>query len=146
VAEGSKPRHRATARKPARTAPEPASGETPATAPARSDDPPAPGPIDAASLDEAFVKALEADFLESGAAAIAAMRAEKPVDYVKIVAALWAKRPNDTTDPLREMSDAELDRSIEELAHRAGYEIREIAVRRVVGREDPAADDGADAD
>ena len=89
-----------------------------------SPEPPAPDPIDAATLDEAFVKALEADFIAHGKAAIAALRAEKPIDYMKIVAALHAKGASDATDPFWEMSDAELDRRIEELARRAGFEIR----------------------
>jgi hypothetical protein len=46
---------------------------------------------------------------------------------VKIVAALRAKEANDAIDPLRKMSDAELDRRIEELAACAGYEIRRVA-------------------
>ena len=105
--------------------------------------PAAAGPIDAANLDEAFVKALEADFIAHGAKAIAALRDDKPTDYVKIVAALRAKDAGAAADPLREMTDAELDRHIEELARRAGFEIR-AAVG--VGREDATRDEGADAD
>jgi len=110
----SKPRRRSQTRKRARRTPasDPPHGFPASTAPA------AAGPIDAANLDEAFVKALEADFIAHGAKAIAA-------------------------DPLREMTDAELDRHIEELARRAGFEIR-AAVG--VGREDATRDEGADAD
>jgi len=106
-------------------------------------EPPTPDPIDAANLEEAFVKALEADFILHGKAAIAALRAEKPTDYMKIVAALHAKGASDATDPFREMSDAELDRRIEELARHAGFEIR-VADAPAGGRA--TADDGADAD
>jgi hypothetical protein len=102
-----------------------------------------PDPIDADNLDEAFVKALEQDFLNFGMSAIRAMRAEKPTDYVKIVMALRASRAVGAPDPLREMSDAELDRCIDEFAARAGLEVRPRAVPR---RECPAGDDGADAD
>jgi hypothetical protein len=102
-----------------------------------------PDPIDADSLDEAFVKALEQDFLDFGMSAIRAMRAEKPTDYVKIVMALRNRQAGDTPDPLRELSDAELDRCIRETAARAGLEVRPAAV---LHRENTAGDDGADAD
>jgi len=104
----------------------------------------APDPIEAASLDEAFVKALEADFIAHGKSAIAAMRADKPADYVKIVAALRTKDAGGAAGPLREMSDAELDRHIEELARRAGYDIRVVAAG--LEREGAAAAKDADAD
>lgn len=104
---------------------------------------PAPDPIDAATLDEAFVKALEADFIAYGKRAIEEMRADKPTDYVKLVAALRPKEASDATDPLREISDAELERRIEELAHHTGYEIRARAAPR---RGEAAADEEADAD
>jgi hypothetical protein len=93
----------------------------------------APDPIDVANLDQAFVAALKADFIIHGKGAIEAMRAEKPVEYVKIVAALRTKDAGDNMNPLREMSDEELDRRIAELAAQAGYEIRPAAVPR---RED----------
>jgi hypothetical protein len=102
-----------------------------------------PDPIDAASLDEAFVKALEQDFRDFGMSAIRAMRAEKPTDYVKIVMALRNSQAGDTPDPLREMTDAELDRAIQEFAARAGLEVRP---RAAPGGECSADDDGGDAD
>ncbi len=105
-------------------------------------EPPAPDPIDAASLDEAFVKALEEDFIAFGKRAIAAMRADKPTDYMKIVAALRAKDAGDVADPFREMSDAELDRRIEEVGQRAGFE---IGIAGAPARAQAAADAGADA-
>jgi hypothetical protein len=109
---------------PAAAAAEPTSTSAASPAPAT---PAAAGPIDADTLDEAFIKALEDDFIQHGAATIAAIRSDKPTDYVKIVAALRAKEANDAIDPLRKMSDAELDRRIEELAACAGYEIRRVA-------------------
>ena len=139
MAGSSKPRQRLQARKRARRAP----GSGPAHGSAAASATAAAGPIDAASLDEAFVKALEADFIAHGAKAIAALRDDKPTDYVKIVAALRAKDAGGAVDPLREMTDAELDRQIEELAHRAGFEIR-AAVG--AGGEDAARDEGTDAD
>jgi len=134
----SKPRRRPPARKRARGAPgsHAASGAAAASATAA-------GPIDAASLDEAFVKALEADFIAHGAKAIAALRGDKPTDYLKIVAALRAKDAGGAVDPLREMTDAELDRQIEELARRAGLEIRPAVG---AGGEGAARDEGTDAD
>ena len=139
MTRSSKPRRRPQARKHARRvkASDPAHGSAASSAQA------AASPIDAASLDEAFVKALEADFIAHGATAIAALRADKPTDYVKIVAALRAKDAGGAADPLREMTDAELDRHIEELARRAGFEIRPAVG---VGREETARDEGTDAD
>jgi hypothetical protein len=97
-----------------------------------------PDPIDSDTLDEAFLRALKADFIAHGDEAIAAMRSVKPVDYVKIVAALHTKEVGATTDPLPDMSDTELERHIEELAAQVGYEIRRIAAPR---REDGEAGD-----
>jgi hypothetical protein len=138
----SKPPQRSKARKRAHraTATDPADGSAASSAPG---EPCTASPIDAASLDEAFVKALEADFIAHGAKAIAALRNDKPTDYVKIVATLRAKDAGGAADPLREMTDAELDRHIEELARRAGFEIRPAVG---VGREDAARDEGTDAD
>jgi len=115
-----------------------------ATAGARaSPAPQAPDPIDAATLDEAFVKALEADFIAHGKGAIESMRGDKPTDYVKLVAALRDKEADDATDPLRELSDADLDRRIEEVARRVGFEIR---AADGPAREGAATDQGEDAD
>jgi hypothetical protein len=126
MSEPSTPRPRPKPRKGAAAAAAPETTSATAASPAPAT-PPDPGPIDADNLDEAFIKALEADFIEHGAAAIAAMRVDKPTDYMKIVAALRANEADDATDPLRKMSDAELDRRIEELARPAGYEIRRAA-------------------
>lgn len=43
-------------------------------------------------LGEHFVSALQADFEEHGPAAIATVRAEKPADYLKVVASLLPKQ------------------------------------------------------
>lgn len=141
MADTSTPRHPAKSRKrdaPAATAPEPA--PVPETAP---EQPPAAPPTDAPDrLDEALVQALQVDFAEHGAKAIAAMRTEKPTEYVKIIVALRAKTPTDPADSLREMSDAELDRAIHDIAARAGLEIRPLDAAR---REGAAGDDGAAA-
>jgi hypothetical protein len=100
-------------------------------------------PIDADNLDEAFVMALEQDFLEFGMTAIRAMRVERPADYVKIVMALRASQAGGAPDPLREMSDAELDRCIREVAARAGLQVRPADAPP---RGGAAGDDSADAD
>ena len=44
------------------------------------------------SLGEAFLAALQADFAENGKAAIAAVREEKPFDYLKVISALMPKQ------------------------------------------------------
>jgi hypothetical protein len=119
MTDASKPKRRRESAMPEPAASGPAAGTT---QPARPEL--APAPIDAASLDEALVKALEEDFRVNGRTAIQAMRTEKPTDYVKIVASLRAKDADDADGGLREMSDAELERHIEELAAGAGYDIR----------------------
>ena len=118
----------------------PPTGEQPAAGAAA--EPPAT-PIDADNLDEAFVKALEDDFFKNGPTAIAAMRSEKPTEYMKLIAAVRGKDPNDATNRVREMSDEELDRCIQELAARAGYDIRPAAAP---ARESAADAQGGDAD
>jgi hypothetical protein len=139
MSEPSTPRPRPKARKhaPAATAP-----ETTSPSPAPPEEP-APDPIAAASLDEAFVKALDEDFIAHGKTAIADMRADKPTEYMKIVAALRVKDAGDVADPFREMSDAELDRRIEEAAQRAGFE---IGVAAAPARARAKADEGEDAE
>jgi hypothetical protein len=139
--EPSKPRPRSNTRKDAPTATEPETTSASAASPRPRE--PDPGPIEADNLDEAFVKALETDFILHGAKAIAAMRADKPADYVKIVATLRAKDASDASEPLRQMSDAELDRRLDEAAKHAGYEIRRAALPR---RNGTTGDEGADAD
>jgi hypothetical protein len=106
----------------------------PAASPARSA-PSAPTTIDTDDFNEAFVRALKVDFATYGATAIAAMRGEKPVEYVKTVAALCTKETSAATDPLRQMSDGELARHIAELAGRAGYDIRPLALPRGDGQD-----------
>jgi len=135
MTDASKPRRRSRPRNDVSAAPTP---------PAAANEP-APIPIDAANLDEAFVKALEADFLQYGVSAIRAMRAERPTDYMKIVATMRAKDTNDTANPLREMIDDELKRHIEELAARGGYEIRARGAGNGARRARAADDEGADA-
>jgi hypothetical protein len=44
-----------------------------------------------ARLRQGFIAALAADYEQHGAAAIAALRADKPADYVKLVASLLPK-------------------------------------------------------
>lgn len=143
--DAAKPRSRPNAKArsvPAPTLPEQAPAASAPAAPTPGESP-ATNPIGpSAPLDEAFVRALEADFAKDGAKAIAAMRTEKPTEYVKTVAALCAKEPTDPVNPLREMSDAELDRAIHDIAARAGLEIRPLDAAR---REGAAGDDGAAA-
>jgi hypothetical protein len=93
-------------------------------------EPPLPDPIDADNLDDAFFKALQEDFIINGHSVIAAMRAEKPTEYMKIIATLRTKGATEAVDPLRAMSDAELDCELHARAAAAGYEIRRVAALR----------------
>jgi hypothetical protein len=87
-------------------------------------------PIDADNLDDAFFKALQEDFIIHGSSAIAAMRTEKPTEYMKIIATLLPKGTKEAVDPLRQMSDAELDRELHARAAAAGYQIGRLAAPR----------------
>ena len=67
-------------------------------------------------LSEAFVEALAADFEQHGAATIERVRAEKPEQYLKVIAGLLPKDLNvRVTDDLEAMTDDEVIRRIREL-------------------------------
>ena len=59
-------------------------------------------------LSEAFLAAMCNDFEEHGQTVIDTVRAEKPADYLKIIAAIVPKEFNITTAPLEDMSDEDL--------------------------------------
>ncbi len=97
-------------------------------------------------LGEAMLADFLADWLENGATAIGAMRGEKPSDYVRVAAALVPKAAPRKPDPLEDMTDAELDRAIQETAARIGLDIGEAAVDAAPGREGAAGGEGTAAD
>jgi predicted house-cleaning noncanonical NTP pyrophosphatase (MazG superfamily) len=66
-------------------------------------------------LSEDFVAALCADFEENGPAVIATVRAEKPSDYLKIIASIVPKEFTVRTETLEDMSDEELLDSLEQV-------------------------------
>ncbi|MFG1389077.1 DUF5681 domain-containing protein [Xanthobacter versatilis] len=65
-------------------------------------------------LGEAFIQALYADFEEHGAETIAAVRVEKPDQYLKVVASILPREVKVTTEV--DLSDEELDQRIRQLA------------------------------
>ena len=68
-------------------------------------------------LGEAFVKALQKDFDEHGVAAIQVVRAEKPDQYLKVIASLLPKEHRvSLEDQFNEMTDDELAERIRQLA------------------------------
>src|ERR1700722_12368542 len=68
-----------------------------------------------AALAEAFFAVFLADWREGGEAAIKAMRTEKPSDYVKLAAALLPKDLAVKTEPIDELTNAEIDARITQL-------------------------------
>jgi len=81
-------------------------------------------------LSVAFLEAFAADFEEHGPDTIRIMRAEDPVNYVKVAASLLPKELEITQTQLMEIPDEELDAFIEfarrRIAERAlGASIRE---------------------
>lgn len=71
------------------------------------------------ALGEDFLKALHEDFAVHGVAAIQAMRAEKPVEYVKVIASILPKELNVKIDPIEDLTDDELINRLHAL--RAAY-------------------------
>jgi hypothetical protein len=72
-------------------------------------------------LGEAFIEAMHDDFAEHGVAAIETVRAEKPDQYLKVIASLLPKEMNlNVTDQFSEMTE-------DELADRARRLARDLA-------------------
>ena len=59
-------------------------------------------------LGESFLTDLQADWAEHGSAVIKTVRAERPHEYLKVVASILPKELNVRVDPLDEMDDDEL--------------------------------------
>jgi hypothetical protein len=88
-------------------------------------------------LGEAFIEALHDDFAEHGVAAIQVVRAEKPDQYLKVIASLLPKEMNlNVREQFSEMTD-------DELAERARLLARELAPFLSGIGSDPAGDEGA---
>lgn len=66
-------------------------------------------------LGEAFLDALHNDFEEHGVAAIEIVRAEKPDQYLKVIASLLPKEMNLNVNDAESMTDDELIARIREL-------------------------------
>lgn len=84
-------------------------------------------------LGEQFLSALADDFDANGIAAIAKVREDRPHEYLKVVASILPKELTIRTDPLEEMSDAELDLRIKQLASALSLEIRNGAGAGIEG-------------
>ncbi len=91
------------------------------------------------NAEESFVDAFLADWQANGPKTIEKLRAEKPADYVRIALSLFAKEQDQESDPLHDLTDAELVDRIEEIAARIGVEIRPLVPARRAG---PAGEDG----
>jgi hypothetical protein len=68
-------------------------------------------------LGEDFIAAMSADFEQHGVTVIEKVRMEKPDQYLKVVASLLPREVSVNTDPLRDMSDDELETRIQQLRH-----------------------------
>lgn len=78
-------------------------------------------------LGETFLADLHADWVEHGAVVIAAVRNERPQDYLKVVASIVPKRVE--VDGLSDLSSDELDRRIRQLAAELGFVVAGSKVR-----------------
>lgn len=75
-------------------------------------------------LGEAFIADMLADWEEHGETVIATVRAEKPDQYLKVVASILPKELNVKVSELDELSDDEIDRQLKSIAAtlaRAGF-------------------------
>lgn len=66
-------------------------------------------------ISEAFLRSLADHFASHGATVIAKVREDRPADYLKIVSAVIPREVHITTDPMQELSDDELEASIQYL-------------------------------
>ena len=66
-------------------------------------------------LGEQFLSALQEDFQEHGVAAIQTVRAERPHDYLKVIASLMPKDFNLNVNNMDDASDAELVQRLRDL-------------------------------
>jgi hypothetical protein len=66
-------------------------------------------------LGEAFLEAMHEDFKEHGKGVIEQVRAEKPDQYLKVIASILPKELNVNTTALGEMSDDELTATLSAL-------------------------------
>lgn len=82
-------------------------------------------------LGEAFLEDMLADWQEHGVAAIATVRAEKPDQYLKVVASILPRDLNVSINPLEEASDDELIQRLRDL---------ESVIRPFLGAEGGGAD------
>lgn len=71
-------------------------------------------------LGEAFIQAMYEDFTENGEAVIAQVRAEKPDQYLKVVASILPQQLNVTVQPFEEMTDDQLRKHAERLIAELG--------------------------
>lgn len=65
-------------------------------------------------LGEDFIRALHEDFQEHGVAAIQTVRADRPHEYLKVIAGLLPKELKVTTES--DLTDEQLDQRIRQLA------------------------------
>lgn len=88
-----------------------------------------------AKLGEQFLSALQQDFEANGVAAIETVRAERPQDYLKIIASLMPRDLNLNINPMEDATDDELVQRLRDL---------DEIIRPFLGVEGGGADRGGD--
>lgn len=83
-------------------------------------------------LGEAFIQAMYADFTEHGAAVIETVRAEKPDQYLKVVASILPQQLNVRVSEFDELTEEQIDQRISAIARALQLEAGTIAA---AGRE-----------
>ncbi|MEM9122180.1 MAG: hypothetical protein AAGB03_02555 [Pseudomonadota bacterium] len=89
-------------------------------------------------LGAAFLQALQDDFDDHGEAAIAAVRSDKPLDYLKIIASILPKDLAVSIEMNEAFTDDDLDREIRKASRALGYTLLEATPKEPVGGESDA--------
>lgn len=90
-------------------------------------------------LGEAFIAAMHDDFTEHGPAVIAQVRAEKPDQYLKVIASILPQQLNVNVQPLDELSDDQLRKHAEALLRELGPVLAFASGGDASGSSDPKA-------
>lgn len=87
-------------------------------------------------LGEQFLEALQKDFEANGVGAIEVVRADRPQDYLKIIASLMPKDVNLNINPMEDATDDELVQRLRDL---------DAVIRPFLGSEGSSGDCGGTA-
>src|SRR5262245_34104012 len=88
-------------------------------------------------LQHDFVEKLQADFAEHGEGVIRIVRVEKPVEYLKVVAAILPKEFHVKDTTLDEMTDEQILEALDTIRALRARPVGNGAAKEIAGPEDP---------